>query len=84
MRTTIVAVLVASGTMIVLPVMAQQQTAPNQQMQDEASGESGYVADQEKPGSSAHAPGRPDTAPQTTGSGSGTSPGAAGSGERPR
>jgi hypothetical protein len=45
-----------------------------QQMQDEAdkgvktrnSGESGYVADQEKPGSSAHAPGRPDTAPQTT------------------
>ena len=45
-----------------------------QQMQDEAdkgvktrsSGESGYVADQEKPGSSAHAPGRPDTAQQTT------------------
>jgi hypothetical protein len=33
------------------------------------SSESGYVADQEKPGSSAHAPGRPGTAPptQTTG-----------------
>jgi hypothetical protein len=76
MRTTIVAMLVASGTMIALPVMAQQQTAPNQQqmqqMQDEAdkgaktrqSGESGYVGMEEKPGSSAHAPG------QTTGEGS--------------
>jgi hypothetical protein len=92
MRTTIVAMLVASGTMIALPVMAQQQTAPNQQMQEEAdkgaktrnSGESGYVADQEKPGSSAHAPGRPDTAPPTTGSATGTSTGAAGSGNRPR
>jgi hypothetical protein len=77
MRTTIVAMLVASGTMVALPVMAQQQTAPNPQMQNEAdkgaktrqSGESGYVGEQEKPGSSAHAPGRPDTAPptQTTG-----------------
>jgi hypothetical protein len=81
MRTTIVAMLVASGTMIALPVMAQQQTAPNQQqkqqMQDEAdrgaktrqSGESGYVGLEEKPGSSAQAPGRADTAPpaQTTG-----------------
>jgi hypothetical protein len=32
MRTTIVAMLVASGAMIALPVTAQQQTAPNQQM----------------------------------------------------
>jgi len=31
MRTTIVAVLVASGTMIALPALAQQQTAPNPQ-----------------------------------------------------
>ena len=85
MRTTIVAVLVASGTMIALPALAQQQTAPNPQMQEEAdkgaktrqSGESGYVGEQEKPGSSAHAPGRPDTAPPT-------STGAAGSGDRPR
>jgi Spy/CpxP family protein refolding chaperone len=64
MRTTIVAVLVASGTMIALPALAQQQTAPNpqmQQMQEEAdkgaktrqSGESGYVGEQEKPGASA-------------------------------
>jgi hypothetical protein len=92
MRTTIVAMLVASGTMIALPVMAQQQTASSQQVQDEAdksaktrqSGESGYVGEQEKPGASAHAPGRPDTAPRTTGSSIGTSSGAAGSGKRPR
>src|SRR6478752_5892387 len=72
MRTTIVAMLVASGAMIALPAVAQQHSAPNQQMQDKAdkgvktrnSGESGYVVDQEKPGSSAHAPGRPDTAPR--------------------
>ena len=89
MRTTIVAVLVASGTMIALPALAQQQTAPNPQMQEEAdkgaktrqSGESGYVGEQEKPGSSAHAPGRPDAAPPTA---TGTSTGAAGSGDRPR
>ena len=92
MRTTIVAVLVASGTMIALPALAQQQTAPNPQMQEEAdkgaktrqSGESGYVGEQEKPGASAHAPGRPDTAPPTTGSATGTSTGASGSGEKPR
>ena len=92
MRTTTVAMLVASGAVIALPALAQQQTAPNPQMQEEAdkgaktrqSGESGYVGEQEKPGSSAHAPGRPDTAPPTTGTATGTSTGAAGSGERPR
>jgi hypothetical protein len=85
--------LVASGAVIALPALAQQQqTAPNPQMQEEAdkgaktrqSGESGYVGEQEKPGSSAHAPGRPDTAPPTTGTATGTSTGAAGSGDRPR
>jgi hypothetical protein len=48
---------------------------PNEQMQREAdkgvktrnSGESGYVADQEKPGASAHPPGQPGSE-QTTGS----------------
>ena len=92
MRTTIVAVLVASGTMIALPALAQQQTAPNPQMQEEAdkgaktrqSGESGYVGEQEKPGAAAHAPGKTDTAPPTTGSATGTPTGTAGSGERPR
>jgi hypothetical protein len=42
---------------------------PNEQMQREAdkgvkthnSGESGYVADQDKPGASAHPPGQPET-----------------------
>ena len=48
---------------------------PNEQMQRNAdkgvktrnSGESGYVADQDKPGASAHPPGRPESE-QTTGS----------------
>jgi len=95
MRTTIVAMLVASGTMIALPAQAQQQTTPNpqiQQMQEEAdkgaktrqSGESGYVGEQEKPGASARPPGKIDSAPPTTGSATGTSTGASGSGEKPR
>ncbi|MDE5454043.1 hypothetical protein GWE18_14435 [Bradyrhizobium sp. CSA112] len=95
MRTTIVAMLIASGTMIALPAQAQQQTTPNpqmQQMQEEAdkgaktrqSGESGYVGEQEKPGASAHPPGRTDTAPLTAGSATGTSTGTPSSGERPR
>jgi hypothetical protein len=95
MRTTIVAMLIASETMIALPAQAQQQTTPNpqmQQMQEEAdkgaktrqSGESGYVGEQEKPGAAAHAPGKTDTAPPTTGSATGTSTGATGSGEKPR
>ena len=95
MRTTIVAVLVASGTMIALPALAQQQTAPNpqmQRMQEEAdkgaktrqSGESGYVGEQKKPGAAARPPGKTDTAPPTTGSATGTSTGATGSGEKPR
>jgi hypothetical protein len=66
MRTSTLAVVVALGTAIPLPSMAQQQTAPNRQMQEEAdkgvktrqSGDSGYVGEQEKQGSSAHAPGR--------------------------
>jgi hypothetical protein len=76
MRKSILAMAVALGSVIALPALAQQ-TAPNPQMQEEAdkgvktrqSGESGYVGEQEKPGSSAHAPGRPDTTPptQTTG-----------------
>jgi len=48
---------------------------PNEQVQRDAdkgaktrnSGESGYVADQDKPGASAHPPGRPESQ-QTTGS----------------
>jgi hypothetical protein len=51
-------------------------TEPSEQMQRDAdkgiktrnSGESGYVADQDKPGTSAHPPGRPESE-QTTGSG---------------
>jgi len=52
---------------------------PNDQMQRDAdkgvktrnSGESGYVADQDKPGASGHPPGRPESE-QTTGSSSQT------------
>ena len=51
---------------------------PDQQMQREAdkgaktrnSGESGYVAEEDKPGASAHPPGRPES--ETTGSSSQT------------
>ena len=54
---------------------AIKTTEPSEQMQRDAdkgiktrnSGESGYVADQDKPGASAHPPGRPDNE-QTTGS----------------
>jgi hypothetical protein len=92
MRTRMVAMLVASGTMITLPALAQQQQpAPNPQMQEEAdkgaktrqSGESGYVGEQEKPGAAARPPGKTDV-PPTTGSATGTSTGATGSGEKPR
>jgi len=56
---------------------AIKTTEPSEQMQRDAdkgiktrnSGESGYVADQDKPGASAHPPGRPESE-QTTGSSS--------------
>ena len=70
MRTSTLAMVVAIGSVIAPPVLAQQQTVPNPQMQEEAdkgvktrqSGESGYVGEQEKSGASARAPGRPATA----------------------
>jgi hypothetical protein len=62
MRTTILAILVAASASIALPALAQDTRAPqqkgvDQKMQTEAdkgmktrnSGESGYVADQDKP-----------------------------------
>jgi hypothetical protein len=61
------------------PSTAQQKMTPNQQIQNEAdkgaktrsnSGESGYVADEQKPGASAQPAGRP-TDQATTGSSSG-------------
>jgi hypothetical protein len=86
MRTSILAIVVAFGSTIALPGQAQQSTAPSQQMQpnqkvqDEAdkgiktrnSGESGLVADQEKPGAAAHPPGQPDkdSSQSTTGTSS--------------
>ena len=92
MRTSTLAIVVALGSVIGPPVLAQQQTVPNPQMQEEAdkgvktrqSGESGYVGEQEKPGASARPPGKTDIAPPTTGSATGTSSGATGSGEKPR
>jgi hypothetical protein len=58
---------------------ALKTSEPNEQMQREAdkgvktrnSGQSGYVADQDKPGASAHPPGQPGNE-QTTGSSSRT------------
>jgi hypothetical protein len=94
MRTSILAIVVGVGTTIALPAQAQQSTAtgqqmqPNQKVQDEAdkgiktrnSGESGLVADQEKPGAAAHPPGQPDKngSQTTTGMSSGTQGGKAG------
>jgi hypothetical protein len=81
MRTSTLALVVALGSVIAPPVLAQQQTVPNPQMQEEAdkgvktrqSGESGYVGEQEKSGAFAHAPGRAGDSQATTGSTSGTS-----------
>ena len=80
MRTSILAVIVAFGTTMVVPALAQQQTGPSQQedadkgVKTRNSGESGYVSEQEKPGASSHAPGQPDTKSNqtTTGTSSGT------------
>jgi hypothetical protein len=92
MRTSILATTAAIGMAIAAPAQAQQSTAPGQQqiqsdkqMQEEAdkgiktrdSGESGFVGQQERPGASAHPPGRPDSSSSqtTTGSGAGTGSG---------
>ena len=80
MRTSILAIIVAFGTTIVVPALAQQQTGPSQQEEADKgiktrnSGESGYVSEQEKSGASSHAPGQPDTKSKqtTTGTSSGT------------
>lgn len=83
MRTLVLAT-AAFGIAIAAPALAQQSTAPSQQMQSEKqmqeeadkgiktrnSGESGFVGQQENPAASGHPPGRPDTT--TTGSGTGT------------
>jgi hypothetical protein len=76
--------LVVAGSAIAFPATAQQQQAapseqPSRQMQRDADkgtktrnfGESGYVANQDKPGASAHPPGQPESE-QTTGSSSQT------------
>ncbi|MBR0693145.1 hypothetical protein [Bradyrhizobium lablabi] len=83
MRSSILVIAVAFGATTAVPVQAQQSTAPSQQMQPDQkvrqeadkgiktrnSGESGLVADQEKPGAAAHPPGQPnkDSNQSTTG-----------------
>ncbi|ANW01970.1 hypothetical protein LMTR13_19145 [Bradyrhizobium icense] len=81
--------MVAFGTALTMPALAQQSTAPglqvqtDKQMQEEAdkgiktrdSGQSGLVSEQEKPGASAHPPGQPHPSSQTTGSGASTAGG---------
>jgi hypothetical protein len=86
MRTLVLATTAAFGIAIAASALAQQSTAPGQQMQSEKqmqeeadkgiktrnSGEAGFVGQQESPGASAHPPGRPDPGSQTTtGSGGG-------------
>jgi hypothetical protein len=72
MRSSAFVIVFALTAIASLPSAAQQQTGTDRQMQEEAdkgvktrqSGESGYVGDQEKSGSSAHPPGRSsDTSP---------------------
>jgi hypothetical protein len=86
MRTSILAIMMAFGAASAMPALAQQSTTPGQQkiqsqkqMQEEAdkgiktrdSGESGFVGEQQKPGSAAHAPGQPNSSNETT-TGAGT------------
>ena len=93
MRTSILAMIIAFGTTIAAPALAQQSGEPSQkmqpgqqmqsdqQMQDEAdkgvktrnSGDSGLVADQEKPGAAAHPPGQPENSTTGTSNASGKS-----------
>ena len=81
MRTSILAMIIAFGTTIAAPALAQQSGEPSQKMQDEAnkgvktrnSGDSGLVADQEKPGAAAHPPGQPDHSTTGTSNASGKS-----------
>jgi hypothetical protein len=95
MRTSILAIAVVA---IAVPAMAQQSTTTGQQqiqsekqMQEEAdkgiktrdSGESGFVGQQERPGSAAHAPGQPSQGNQTTGAAPGSGQGSA-TGGNPR
>jgi hypothetical protein len=100
MRTSILATTAAFGIAVAAPALAQQSTAPGQQqmqsdkqMQEEAdkgiktrdSGESGFVGQQERPGASAHPPGRPDSSSsQTTGSGAASGGRDSGTGSAPR
>jgi hypothetical protein len=95
MRPSILATTAAFGIAIAAPALAQQSTAPGQQqmqsdkqMQEEAdkgiktrdSGESGFVGQQERPGASAHPPGRPDSGSSQTTTGSGAASGGRDSG----
>lgn len=69
MRISILATVVAIGSTVGLPALAQQSTesSSQQQMQDEAdkgiktrnSGDSGFVGEQQRPGASSHIPDQP-------------------------
>jgi len=87
MRSSVLAIVIATTAGLAVPAAAQnqgaqQQAKPDQQLQNEAdkgiktrnSGESGYVADQDKPGAAAHPPGRPETTTGSTSSGTGEKP----------
>ena len=83
MRTSILAMVVVAGSAIAFQATAQQaapsdltkeqiqQRDADKGLKTRNSGESGFVADQDKPGAAAHPPGRPESG-QTTGSGSQT------------
>ncbi|MCA6110659.1 hypothetical protein [Bradyrhizobium cenepequi] len=85
MRTSVLAMLIALGSITALPVAAQQVTPGKQRMQEDANKgvktRNSYVGDQEKQG--AHVPGQPDKS-QTTGSNNGTGRPGSGSGAKSR
>ena len=84
MRTSILATILALGSVFAMPTLAQQSN--QQPMQDEAdkgiktrnSGESGFVGELEKPGASSHVPGQADTKGNQTTTGTSSTVGKSG------
>lgn len=81
MRTPTLALLVAVGTAIGTTAMAQNlQNEADKGVKTQNSGASGYVGNQEKPGSAIHPPGQPDNRASNAGNNAAAAPSAQNSG----
>lgn len=81
MRTPTIALLVAVGTAIGTTAMAQNlQNEADKGVKTQNSGASGYVGNQEKPGSAMHPPGQQDNRAGNAGSNAAAAPSAQNSG----